>query len=205
MKNTIVFFGDSITDSSKTDFPPLGVGYVSMVAEDLENDGEHKEIAVINSGVNGNSIPDLRYRYKNDVVAHHPQTLLIKIGINDAYNDVCGGTTTENLQDFKKGYLKLIEDIFRDLPNIRILLITPYFITDSTSAPLYVRMCEYGDIVKQLALSFNLPVFDSQKIFDSAVKEMPAKSWAEDQIHPGPDGHRRLADGIFTFLKENLS
>ncbi len=201
----IVFFGDSITAGDKSSFNKLGSGYVSILAKRLSEDAKLSRYEIVNSGVNGNMVGDLLARYKRDVVQHAPDVVVIKIGINDAYNDFQEGCLSSNLKQYTDGLKQLITAFYTELPRCKILLLTPYYIVDDFGDALYLRMCEYGKTVHELGNQYHIQTFDTQRVFNEAVKAKPAHAWAADQVHPGIEGHTILADGILIFLREQLS
>ena len=73
-KQTIRFIGDSITDCGCRDdrFKPLGCGYVNLFNDMLLTRDSEKHIRVINRGVGGNTVEDLRSRWQDDALAHRP-------------------------------------------------------------------------------------------------------------------------------------
>ncbi len=202
MNDKILFFGNSITECSRFDNPPLGNGFVAMTARKLQLDPQFGEVKVINSGIGGNQIDDLLSRYQSDVIEHQPNIVLIKIGINDAYNDFQTGSLPGRLAHFNDGYQRLLDVLKINLRECKFMLLTPYYISDTREDPFYLRMCEYGQIVMELGETHNFPVLDTQAIFDEAVKEKPALQWAHDQIHPASEGHALLAEGVYPFIKK---
>ena len=202
MNQKLLFFGDSITQCGSSHLNPLGDGFVSMTARMLTEDPIRVSFDVINAGIGGDTIVDLINRYQSDVLPHFPEHIIVKIGINDADNDWMSGLNASRLIQFKRDYLSLLDQIFHALPEIRIALLTPYYISDNKEDALYQRMCAYGNIVKEIAAELSLPVGDTQIVFDDAVKLKPAINWADDHIHPGAEGHALLAEYVYNFLKE---
>jgi len=204
MPYKIVFFGDSITAGGRTNDNILGEGYVSVFANRILKDSRYPNLQVINSGINGHTVQDLLQRYKSDVQAHEPQVIVIMIGINDAYNDYISGSENKRIHSFAQSYHDLIHHFRSELPNSKILLCTPYYISDTNLDALYQRMGQYCDIVKDIATEFMFPILDTQRIFDEAVRTKSAKEWANDQIHPLPEGHALLAEHVFDFMAKNV-
>ncbi|MCF6238884.1 MAG: SGNH/GDSL hydrolase family protein [Candidatus Marinimicrobia bacterium] len=199
----ILFFGDSITAGGKSKGNPLGDGFVAMLAKLFQKQAHQKKVRVINSGVNGHTIQDLLARYKTDVVPHTPDVIVIKIGINDAYHDFMSDNQAVPLQEYEADYGKLILALRKYLPKSRIQLLTPYYISDTKTAALYLRMSQYIGVVRKLSSEYKLPVLDTQAIFDTAIKNAPATAWAADQIHPVKTGHALLAQHMYDFLLMN--
>ncbi|MBC8375698.1 MAG: hypothetical protein H8E26_06595 [FCB group bacterium] len=205
MISKIVFFGDSITAANRNLHNPLGDGYVSMLKDLFSFDTELDGIQFVNSGVNGHMVGDLLNRYQEDVLDHKPDAVVIKIGINDAYNDFISGGGSRHIRKNATGLDKLVQNLHTGLPMAQFFLFTPYLISDSKSETFYLRMSEYCDVVKSVAQKYTIPVLDIQSVFDIAVKQKPAREWADDQIHPHHEGHALIAKAAFTFLKRHIA
>lgn len=204
MISKIVFFGDSITAASKDQHPPLGNGYVAMLKEMFAADSDLDQIKFINAGINGHTIDDLFRRYKTDILPDQPDAIVIKIGINDAYNDYISSRDRDRLRYYKTGLEQLIRALQNDLPEAHIFLFTPYYISDSNTDTLYGKMGEYGRVVRALAENFAIPVLDTQAVFDEAIKVKLAREWAADQVHPEREGHMLIAKAAYHFLKGRI-
>ena len=200
----IVFFGDSITAGNKSPNAPLGEGYVSVLAEMFHSDTKFENLQVINSGVNGHTVQDLLERYKEDVVAHVPDHIIIKIGINDAYNNYMNGQRAAPLGKYVRDYDQLIEKLKMTLPSTQIRLLTPYFICGSSDDRFYQLMSLYVHSVYAIGKKHGLRVLNVQEVFDKAVQFIPATSWAADRIHPDREGHELIAGYVYDFLEDSL-
>jgi lysophospholipase L1-like esterase len=80
----LIMIGDSIADAERLqhldELPTqgLGHGYVSYVAGLLGAVYPEKRIEIINRGISGNTVRDLKYRWQKDVLELHPDWLSIK-------------------------------------------------------------------------------------------------------------------------------
>ena len=79
---TIVFIGDSITDAGRLEKPyrPLGYGYVHFVANWLLAKYPELNLNIVNTGISGNTIRDLKLRWEKDCLNHKPDVLSVMIG-----------------------------------------------------------------------------------------------------------------------------
>jgi len=69
----LLFIGDSITECGRRDrTDPLGLGYVRIFADILSLREPTKRIQIVNRGIGGNKIEDLRSRWADHVLAHRP-------------------------------------------------------------------------------------------------------------------------------------
>ena len=83
-KQTIEFIGDSITDCGRRDptLSPLGDGYVRLIHDLLQAGYPELRLNVINKGISGNTVLDLKSRWRSDVLEISPDWLFIFIGVN---------------------------------------------------------------------------------------------------------------------------
>lgn len=86
----LIFIGDSITDCGRSKpyaegRGALGSGYVSLINAHLEAFHSKLMIRVINAGISGNTVRDLKGRWDADVFEHKPDWVSIMIGINDVW------------------------------------------------------------------------------------------------------------------------
>ncbi len=195
----ILFQGDSITDagrlrSEEEDGINLGFGYPSYAAAMLgcEFPGEFE---FFNKGISGNKITDIYARMKRDIISLKPDYLSIMIGVNDVWHksfgedDVC-------IERFEQLYRFLIEDVKKELPNIKIMLICPFCdsITKGFFDGFNDEILKRAALVKKLAEEYSLAFMDSQRVIDDAQKVFPIEYWTADGVHPTIFGHKMLAD-----------
>ena len=81
---TIVGFGDSITLASRQVHEHK---WLQVLGNLLKQDIPGADIAVVNSGVGGNTSREGLARITEDVVAHRPDWVLVQFGGNDATRD----------------------------------------------------------------------------------------------------------------------
>src|SRR3954452_17883523 len=87
----LLMIGDSITDCERARpvgeglFAALGKGYVSLVDALLGATYPEREIRVVNMGSSGNTVRDLKSRWRTDVLDLRPDWLSMMIGINDVW------------------------------------------------------------------------------------------------------------------------
>lgn len=96
-QNSIVFFGDSITQGWKT----------------LEQDFAELGVKVANRGIGGDTTPNAVYRFQDDVLSLHPRALVVLIGTNDLGEHTSPAQIAENLQ-------ALLKRVRADSPTIPI-------------------------------------------------------------------------------------
>ena len=215
MPKRILFQGDSITDAGRKreDFYSLGYGYPLLVAAHLtaEHPGEYE---YVNRGIGGNLLVDLYNRRQEDLLDLAPDYLSLFIGTNDAWAELDQGRPIVT-DAFEQMYTDLLEEIFATCPQTKVMLISPYimeglFSRDTAEWPnrlqeFRTHIASRIEVVRRLALKYNLPFVDMQEVFDAACERADASVWTGDGAHPTAGGHeliKRAWLAAFEELKE---
>lgn len=191
MSKPFLFIGDSITDVGRRDDPEhLGDGYVRMIAQALPGR------AVVNTGIGGDRVKDLRRRWDDDALAHDPQVLTIYVGINDTWRRYDSNDPTSD-EAFAHDY-RLILDSARSTLAAQLVLIEP-FVTPVTAdqARWHEDLDGKRAVVAQLAEEFSADFIPLHSLLGAAAEEHGPHAIAEDGVHPTPLGHRLIADAWF--------
>ena len=199
-KSKLVMIGDSITDCDRArpigegSFDALGTGYVSLVDGLIQSTCPAMRIRIINMGVSGNMVRDLKARWQGDVLDLKPDWLSIMIGINDVWRHFDTWLQTEwqvPLDEYERTLEGLISTT---LPMLKgLVLMTPYFIEPNRADAMRVMMDRYGDVVRALAQKYQVLLVDTQAAFDDVLKGLNSMALAEDRVHPNLIGHFVLA------------
>lgn len=197
----ILFQGDSITDAGRyTDVgtgvrdSSLGAGYVKLISTRLLCDSPEKNYEIINRGISGNRIVDLYARWKADCINLAPDVLTILIGVNDTWHER-GGQNGVEVPRYERFYRELIEWTLSALPNIKIILMTPFAnpVNDHI-ASFFPEVNERQAVVEKLAKEFSLPCVKLHEDFEAANARAPMEYWTPDGVHPSGAGHQLIAD-----------
>jgi lysophospholipase L1-like esterase len=187
MTGPIVFIGDSVTDCGRRDDEPdfLGDGYVRVIAE--RQPGRE----IINVGISGNRVVDLRDRWDIDVVRQHPDLLSVFIGINDTWRRYDSNDPT-SAASFENDYRAYLENVGGAS---RLILVEPFVL------PVTDEQQHWGDdldekrsVVSRLAVEFGAGFVPLQTLLSAAAKDHGATALAADGVHPTDLGHRLIAD-----------
>src|SRR5690625_1637327 len=100
----VVFIGDSITEAGKfTDSERLGTGYVRLIHDYLITTYPTSHFEILNNGISGNRIDDLKARWQTDVLDVKPDIISISIGINDVWQQLKQPSRSEERRVGKEG------------------------------------------------------------------------------------------------------
>ena len=203
---TLLFIGDSITDCGRREPPhqPLGCGYVRLVADMLAVREPKKKVAVLNRGIGGNNIGDLRNRWHDDVLEIRPDWLSVKIGINDLNQTLCG---YQDFQPhvFEQHYDFLLGETVRRLPGCRLLLIEPFFMSrdrtrDSYRARVLRVLPDYLDVVRRMSRKYKTRLVNTHALFQQQLKHHRLEVFSNEPVHPNSAGHLLIADAVYQTL-----
>ena len=194
-KDTIEFIGDSITDCQRqtVEYAPLGDGYVREVHRLLQAGYPELQLTILNKGVSGDRVTDLKARWKTDVLDINPDWLFIYIGINDVWRFFDGNREEAiALPEFENTYRQLINGARAGTQAI-VRLVSPFLAEKDPSDPFRSRLTQYQDVINALGEEFNLSVIHLQPAFDWAMLSKPSSFWTADRVHPTPEGDMLIA------------
>lgn len=192
---TIVFVGDSITEGAGDDEKG---GWTRRLAERLP-----ASVRPVHAGVGGDSILLVLERMQRDVLAHHPQLIVLAVGINDSHTDGRGLNWVER-GEYERG-LDRFADLAGDSP-ILVVGLTP--IDDARTSPLaedtiYTDQAsiEYDAILRGFAQRRGLTYVPIAEHFH---REGGAEQLTTDGLHPNPRGHELIAAAVWAALEPIL-
>mgnify|MGYP001769673823 CR=1 FL=1 len=184
--DTIVFIGDSITDAGRFEsvYKPFGYGYVNFAANWILAKYPDYNINIVNTGISGNTIRDLKSRWKKDCLDYHPDIVSILIGVNDVWR-----FHTNRIDEavFLNEYKLIYEELLSQLKenNVsQIVLIEPFMFCNNTDNAMFVALQDYIDTVNNLADKFDAVLIPLQKAINNTIKRVPGPKWSEDMVHP---------------------
>ncbi|MDB6093796.1 MAG: hypothetical protein JWM32_1358 [Verrucomicrobia bacterium] len=180
----IVAFGDSIT----------GVYYhtggrrawCDLVGVALHRVYPSANIEMINAGISGNTTTDALKRIDADVLAHHPQLVIVMFGMNDVARSTA--------EDFRSNLKQIVERIRAN--GGEVLLMTPNWISPGDANRPVIKVADFAQIMREIGREMNAPVADASRAFQ-AVELTDHRAWLglmSDTIHPNLRGHRLFAE-----------
>lgn len=194
-KSVIEFIGDSITDCDRQtdEHAPLGNGYVHEIHRLLQACYPELQLTILNMGISGDRVIDLKARWKPDVLDVNPDWLFIYIGINDVWRFFDGNRDQAiALPEFENTYRQLINGS-RASSQANLRLVSPFLAEKNPSDPFRSKLAQYQEVINALGTEFELPVIHLQPAFDWAMLSKPASYWTADRVHPTPEGHMLIA------------
>lgn len=198
----LLFQGDSITDADRernideANHPrAMGNGYAYLAMCRWLAVHPSDDYRVFNRGISGNRVPDLLARWQDDTLRFVPRILSILIGINDLWHKI-DGKTSGTPADYEEEYDTLLTKTRRALPAARLVVCEPFVLkTGVVDARWFPEFEERRSIAEALARRHGATWVPFHRTFEAAVAEGSDPAfWAEDGVHPTPQGHHLMAE-----------
>lgn len=165
-------------------------------------------VTVVNRGIGGNTVDDLRSRWREDVLLHRPDILFIKIGINDLNQSL----TIENRaflkpDGFRSIYRDLLRETLAELPETRVHLLSPFYLSadkreGSYRAKVAATLPAYIKAVAELAAEWKTGFLDLNAVFARQLQFHHPDVFCEEPVHPNATGHLLMAEAVWSFFQE---
>lgn len=194
----LLFIGDSITDCNRDRlrFEGLGTGYVANIAKALPN------LTVLNRGISGNRVVDLKARWDEDCLALHPDILVVLIGVNEVWHQLKFGSPYTEAQ-YEADYREILTRSQEANPNLKIVLMQPFiFNVGEVDSEWFLPLNRLKHIVERLAKEFANTYVELQDILDASAKAHGEEALLPDGVHPSDLGHRVISDAVLAALKK---
>lgn len=199
-KKRIVFFGDSITEQGmKYD------GYIKILQQILIDSGIEEDYELAGAGVSGDKIYDLYLRIE-DVLLKGADIVVIFVGINDVGHKFSIFTGTDIIR-FEAFYTAIIKKLLS--VGIKVVLCTPAVIGEnpSFSAKEDEEIDKYSDVVRRLAIEYDLPIVDIREAFTNYLTVYNIENKEQgiltvDKVHLNGKGNQLVAKQMWKVLKD---
>jgi lysophospholipase L1-like esterase len=199
-KKKILFFGDSITQ--------MGVdkgGYIDIIKQELIKKGVAENYDIIGAGIGGNKIYDLFLRMEKDVLAQHPDVVVIWVGVNDVWHKADYGTGTD-YDKFGIFYDAVVKRI--QATGAKVVVVTPAAIGERTdfSNSQDGDLNMYSNWIRKYAADNKLGLVDLRKTFHefSVVynpKNEESGILTTDRVHLNAKGNAFVANEMWKVIQ----
>lgn len=186
----IVALGDSTTAGtphfkSPIEAPPNGTGNAQAPFPYWLTQA-HPEWTVLNRGVNGERSDQIAARFDRDVLAHHPQVVIIIAGVNDVYQ----GRSVESVT-------MQLHAMYARAKAAHIPVVAGSIVPYNTATPEQnARMHAINDWIKaEASRDQNVTYVDTRKAA-ARPDNIDQLSASPDGLHPDVNGYHRMADAL---------
>jgi lysophospholipase L1-like esterase len=173
--SSILFTGDSVTDAGRA-HPVgedakgwLGTGYVALIAAIMEAWRPGHRCRIRDTGIGGNTVIELKERWKKDVLDLRPDWLSVMVGINDCGRSFARPMVTEGLVPFET-YRSTLDGLVKETRPLLhgMVLMTPFYVDTNLQDGMRAAVDAYGDAVRNIARAYDCVLVDTQAAFDRA-------------------------------------
>jgi lysophospholipase L1-like esterase len=195
--DTIVFIGDSITaaDRHRQAYGPLGFGYVHFAGNLLLARNPALSLKIVNTGISGDTVIDLKDRWERDCIAHRPNILSVLIGINDVWRRAMEPDTAQRAAgpaEFELTYEQLLAQA-KDRCGCQLILMEPFLFCRDRENEVYRTLVPYLEAVRRLAKKYGAVIVPLQREIDRYIMETSPEKWSQDTVHPYLWAHAWIA------------
>jgi lysophospholipase L1-like esterase len=199
-KKKVLFFGDSITQA--------GVqkgGYIDVLNNMIQQNGKADQFELVGAGIGGNKIYDLFLRMEKDVIAQHPDVVVIWVGVNDVWHKSSFGTGTD-FDKFGNFYDAVVKKI--QATGAKVIVVTPAAIGErndySNAQDGDLNM--YSGWIRKYAADNSLGLVDLRKTFhEYSVANNPANAekgiLTTDRVHLNEKGNAFVAEQMWKAIQ----
>lgn len=202
---TFVLIGDSITDCGRRDAAaPFGDGYVKLLIDMVTARWPERDIAWINEGIGGNRVTDLQARWATDVMAHRPDWLAVKIGINDLHSHLGGAPDGVDVATFREVYDSVLADA-TEACSPKLMLIDPFYVARADTPDAFQRQVltlieDYIAVVHQMAAKYGARLVQTHEAFGRQLTFREPAHFCPEPVHPYRNGHMVIANAVLEAL-----
>ncbi len=195
--DTIVFIGDSITaaDRHRQAYSPLGYGYVHFAGNLLLARNPALDLRVVNTGISGDTVIDLKERWQRDCIAHRPNILSILVGINDVWRRAMEPDRAQhaaNPAEFEITYEQLLAQA-KGHCQCQLVLMEPFLFCRDRENEVFRTLMPYLEVVRTLAQRHKAMLVPLQSQIDRQIAKVPPERWSQDTVHPYLWAHAWIA------------
>jgi lysophospholipase L1-like esterase len=175
----------------------LGNGYVKFIADLIAIRYPAMKVNIVNKGISGNTVADLRERWHDDVLVLKPDWVSILIGINDVHRTLRDEPTAVPPDRYERLYRECLM-LTKERSNAQLVLMEPFYIstdteTNSWRTQVLRALDDYRKVVKQLADEFGAIFVPLHGLFQEQLRYRPADMFCPEPVHPNSSGHLLIA------------
>ena len=194
---TIVGLGDSTTAGtpafqSPLEAPPEGEGNPeSQYAYWMMR--SHPDWSVLNRGINGQTVAEVRARFDRDVLRVKPEYVIVLAGVNDIY----GGASAESVE-------RELAAMYADALDAGIVPVAASVLPYDRATPRATAAIFTLNIwIESLAKVLHIPFCDTHAAVADPAKPDRLRS-SPDGLHPDVDGYRRMGEALATTIEAHV-
>ncbi len=204
-QNKILLIGDSITDvnRNRNDDQDLGQGYPLLLGAYLLNKYPTYDLQILNRGIGGDRVADLKNRWEEDCLELNPEIVSILVGVNDVWYGMGDEETLDEaaLEQFEADYRWLLK-MLAHRTDARVVLMEPYVLPYPKDRIHWRKHLDPRiQIVRHLANEYHAALVPLDGILNTLGIENGFQTYTgDDGVHPTLTGHAAIAEAWIHYL-----
>jgi lysophospholipase L1-like esterase len=203
---TLLCIGDSITDAGRRGEPSrLGVGWVRALHGLVAARCPDRRIRIVNKGIGGDTVVDLAHRWHRDCLAHRPDWVTVKIGINDLNQQYNPRKTPIGPEVYERHLDECLARLRQTVPAVQVAVIAPFHLSRCADPALYpgevqARLPGYIAAARAVADRHRARFLDTQALFRRHLAYRTHRELGPDLVHLTELGAMILGDAVYQTL-----
>ena len=180
-------------------------GYIDVLNTQIKAAGKEDQYELVGAGIGGNKIYDLYLRMEKDVLAQHPDLVVIWVGVNDVWHKASFGTGTD-YDKFGIFYDAVVKKI--QATGAKVVVVTPAAIGEKTdySNSQDGDLNQYSAWIRKYAAENQLGLVDLRKTFhEYSVANNPSNKESGiltyDRVHLNDKGNAHVAEEMWKAIQ----
>lgn len=187
MRDEVVVLGDSVTHGAGFSGVTESTCYVSLLRNELANAGV--SVRLRPSAIDGVDTAYALKRFDRMVGRLEPDVLIVALGLNDARPS--GRRAECNPDCYARNLAQLTERALEIHARPIIATPSPRLDVNNCGQPPIQAMQPYAERARMVAEHYQLPLIE---VYEHFVARGDLDELIPDRLHPGPDGHRLIAE-----------
>jgi lysophospholipase L1-like esterase len=185
----ILFIGDSITEDKRfEDEDGLGAGYVRHIHDFFALRHPELDLQLVNKGISGNRVLDLKERWETDVNDEKPDWLSVSIGVNDVWRQLDQPQMEQIYPaEFMDVYRELLQSV-KERTGAKLIILEPTVIEEDEHSEGNLLLKEYIAITGMLSKDFDAIQVPMHNRFIDYIRKHPNNKLTTDGVHMNPLG-----------------
>lgn len=190
----VVFLGDSLTAGYQQGpgyFPPRYYPFTNLLESSLRRKlselGHHKDLVVVNQGINGDSTQGMLRRFQRDVASEKPDIVLIWGGINDLSTRISPNLVLMNIS-------QLVERT-QDINAVPIVM----NVAPVSGIHFNETIKELNKLIQEYCAKYCIGYIDIFSILLDAKGKL-AEEYSNDGVHLSDLAYKKITNLLFNIL-----
>ena len=197
--NTILFIGDSITDEGRdrSASNDLGKGYPLLVASYLWNKYPSHDLTILNRGISGDQVFNLKARWEVDCLTLNPDIVSILVGVNDVWWHIDDEEKLNGqlLLQFEEDYRWLLKTLAHRT-DAKVVIMEPYVLPYPKDRMRWRKHLDPRiQIIRRLANEYHAIFVPLDGLLNAKGIMNGFETYTgDDGVHPTVAGHAVIAE-----------